>query len=107
MTVHWTNGLVLFFYVFFQGYVVTNIITSIFVDTAISSTNLDREEVIEQKLKERDLMLEKLTEIFHEADEHGSGHITLNDFQEHLRNPRVRAYLRSVDLDVHEASNLF
>lgn len=105
--IHWVHGLALFFYVAFTLFVVTNIITSIFVDTAIQSGNQDREEVIARKLAERDEQLAQMTSIFQDADEDGSGLISLEQFQRHMHDPRVRAYLRSVDLDVTEATSLF
>ncbi len=49
-------------------FVVTNIITSIFVDTAISSSNLTREEIVQDSMRERDYILSKMTAIFQEAD---------------------------------------
>lgn len=107
LDMHWIHGLALFFYVFFTLFVVTNIITSIFVDTALQSTAQDREEVIQRNLRNRDVLLAQMTNIFEEADEHGSGAVSFETFQRHMHDERVRAYLRSVELDVTEARSLF
>mmetsp|Transcript_83653 Transcript_83653/g.132224 ORF Transcript_83653/g.132224 Transcript_83653/m.132224 type:complete len:588 (-) Transcript_83653:86-1849(-) len=105
--IHWTNGCALAFYVFFTLMVVSNILTGIFVDTAIQSASSDREEVIQEQMENQksELMLLKAT--FEEADADKSGQITMKEFQEHLESRSVRAHFASIGIQVHEALGLF
>merc|ERR1712087_713072 len=48
--IHWTNAVVFSFYIFFTVFALTNIITGIFVDTAITSAANDRDEVVQASL---------------------------------------------------------
>jgi Ca2+-binding EF-hand superfamily protein len=105
--IHWMNGCALSFYVFFTLFVVCNILTGIFVDTAIQSASSDREEVIQEQLANQDSELLALRAIFEEADEDGSRHISLKEFETHLRNPRVCAHFASIGIEIRQAVGLF
>ena len=48
-----------------------------------------------------------LKDHFFESDINGDGTITIEEFQTHLKDPKVRAHLASVGLAVHEALGLF
>merc|ERR1740129_2309471 len=101
------HGLLLVFFTFFTIFVVTNIITGIFVDTAIKSAQSDRDQVIEEQIRSRDSELGLMKQFFEEADMDGSGTISEEEFDQHLDDPRIRAHLRSVGLEVDEARGLF
>jgi len=107
LDVHWTNGLVLCFYVFFIMMAVMNIITGIFVDTAIRSAQNDHDEVIQEQLFEEQSKLSHLRRIFKDADTDGSGFITMDEFEAHLTNKEVRAHFGALDLNVDEAWGFF
>jgi len=107
ISIHWTNGLVIAFFVFFTVIVVSNIITGIFVEVAIQSAQSDREEVISEELHSKKSTCSQLKTIFEDADTDGSGTITIEEFECHLRDRRVRAHLASLGLEVDKAQGLF
>jgi len=107
MKVHWSNSVVLVFFVFFTVYALTNIITGIFVDTAIQSAHNDREEVIQTQLLQWETTMQEMKELFSEADGDADGAITFEELMRHLRDERVRAHLAAMGLQLQEAGNLF
>jgi len=107
ITIHWSNGLVIAFFVFFTVLVVSNIITGIFVDVAIQGALNDREEAISEELHSKKNTCWRLKAIFEEADTDGSGAITFDEFERHLSDRRVRAHLASLGIEVDKAEGLF
>jgi len=98
---------VLVVYVFFTIFALTNIITGIFVDTAIQSAQSDRDEVVQANLTSRNATVRRLKELFMEADEDCSGCLSMQELQDHLKDKRVRAYLSAMGLELHEAQGIF
>merc|ERR1740121_432645 len=107
ITIHWSNGVVIAFFVFFTVLVVSNIITGIFVDVAIQGAQNDREEAISEELHSKKNTAWRLKTIFKEADTDCSGAITFEEFERHLSDRRVRAHLASLGLEVDKAEGLF
>jgi len=107
MRIHWSNGVIMCFFVFFTVFSVMNIITGIFVDTATHAAHADREEVIQGQLEHEDATLWQLRNIFIEADIDNSGTITAVEFEDHLKDHRIKAHLQALGLDINEARGLF
>jgi hypothetical protein len=107
LLISWTNAVCLGFFTFFTIFVVTNIITGIFVDTAIQSAQSDREEIIQEQMHSQESELMVLKDMFKETDHDDSGTISAEEFDAHLKDAKVRAHLASVGLAVHEALGLF
>merc|ERR1712113_438988 len=63
--------------------------------------------MIQEKTREKKKYAEKLLGFFNAADTSGDGLITLNEFETFLRDPRVKTYLATLELDAHETKNLF
>lgn len=105
--ISWINSAMIGFFIFFCTVVVMNIITGIFVDTAIQSAQSDRDEIIQEQIHSQESELAKLKQAFLEADNDGSMTITLVEFQDHLKDQHVRAHLASIGLEIHEAMGLF
>jgi len=105
--VHWTNAVFFCFYVFFNAIAVMNIITGIFVDSAIRTAQNQHHEVLQQQMQDQKSQLGALRSIFLEADKDGSGFLTLNDFEEHLKHEAVRANYIALGIDADEAWGFF
>merc|ERR1739841_36787 len=52
-------------------------------------------------------MGKQLKRVFKEADTDGSGTLSWREFEAHLKDERIVAYLSSLELDVSEAHGLF
>merc|ERR1712232_377212 len=84
-------------YVSFALFVLMNIITSTFVDGALRTGEEDRK-------KELMRQMEKLID---EADEDGSGTISWEEFESHLKDPQMQVLLKAIDFDQDDAKHLF
>lgn len=107
LEIHWSNGVVLCFYVFFTVVAVLNIITGIFVDTAIKSAESDRDEVIQEAMHSERSTLLQMQKFFHQADKDKSGTITLDELELQLKNIKVRAHLATLGIEVNDAKDIF
>lgn len=84
-------------YIAFAMFVMLNLVTGIFVDSAQTNVREDR-----------DLdLVNRVRELFLTTDDDHSGCITWQEFQTQLRNPQMEEYFKVIDLDMSEAQNLF
>lgn len=92
-------GLVFAGYIGFIMFSMLNVITGIFVDSALKSSSVECEVD----------MIKLLHDVFElDADGHKEvKRITWDQFETHLEKPQLQAYFKAVDLDVSEARGLF
>lgn len=93
-------GVVFCFYISFVVFAVLNVVTGVFVDNAIKSTELDTDMMIVEANTYRMRITEGFNEVFKSADLDGSGTVEWNEFEEHFANPTVQAYFRQLGLDL-------
>jgi len=94
-------------YTAFWMLAMVNVITGVFVETALASASQDADVVIQEELDKRNSYLNDVKGLFMEADEDNSGLMSWQQFHDLVGDPRVAAYLQSLELDVSEASGLF
>eukprot|EP00929_Paragymnodinium_shiwhaense_P054357 TRINITY_DN27239_c0_g2_i1.p1 TRINITY_DN27239_c0_g2~~TRINITY_DN27239_c0_g2_i1.p1 ORF type:complete len:712 (-),score=180.93 TRINITY_DN27239_c0_g2_i1:330-2465(-) len=102
----WYRLLFLLF-ISFSVFAVVNVVTGVFVESAIQTSGSDKEAIIKEELDSKFRYLQNMQEVFMEMDADGTGGITLDEFQEHLGDQRVIAYFNSLKLDVSDATMLF
>jgi hypothetical protein len=102
---HYTALFLLF--ITFAIFAVVNIVTGIFVESAMESNVVDREMVVQEELATKANYLREMQDIFEEMDTNGSGKITLSEFEGKLNDERVIAYFNFLKLDVSDARTLF
>jgi len=98
------------FFVTFCVYMVANIVTSVFVDSAIQNSTIDREVVILEEMRIKENYLQEMRDIFEEIDSlsgNGDGDISLDEFQNRLQDERVVAYFSHLRIDVSDVVSLF
>eukprot|EP00930_Biecheleria_cincta_P035472 TRINITY_DN24394_c0_g1_i1.p1 TRINITY_DN24394_c0_g1~~TRINITY_DN24394_c0_g1_i1.p1 ORF type:complete len:689 (+),score=98.26 TRINITY_DN24394_c0_g1_i1:23-2068(+) len=93
------------FYIAFCQIGLLNVVTGMFVDSAVATRTHD--EVVETFQTDLNTTTEEVKRIFKEADTDQSGHICFKEFCKHLENPWVRAYFSGLDLDVSDARIIF
>ncbi|CAK0857241.1 unnamed protein product [Prorocentrum cordatum] len=84
-------------YMFFVIFALTNVVTGVFVESALRTAEEDK----------RRQLTHQMTSLFTQADDDGSGTITWDEFQEHLAAPQLQSFLKALDLHVDEARALF
>jgi len=95
------------FYVSFTVFGVMNVLTATFVEAASRISSIDRDLVIQEQMSQTNAHASALRKVFHDADTDGGGQLELEEFEVHLRNTEVVAYLKFLEIDIYEARGLF
>jgi len=98
------------FFVFYVGFVVfgvMNILTAIFVESASSIAEIDKDLVIQEQISRQNSAVNALRRVFYEADADKTQTITRQELEEHLQDEQVMAYLKFLELDIQETRGLF
>lgn len=101
------------FYILFLMYigcfvfVVTNTITSIFVESAIEHSQKDHQFVIQLELEKKHVYVQKLQAFYDEIDTDKQGVISYEKFCEYAEDPRMLAFAASLEIDILNAKQFF
>lgn len=94
-------------YMSFSFVAVVNVVTGVFVDSALQSNQADRELVVQEEIAKQQQFGSKVRKVFEEMDMESEGRITLEDFERRLNDEHVIAYFNALKLDVGDAKKLF
>jgi hypothetical protein len=94
-------------FITFTVFAVVNIVTGVFVDSAMQANTSDREIIVHEELNVRKEYLQSMQQIFEEMDDDERGTISLDEFESKLNDERVIAYFSAMKLDVSDARVLF
>jgi hypothetical protein len=94
-------------FILFCLFAVVNIVTGVFVESALQSNIKDRDIIVHEELQNKKMYLQSMESIFEEMDEDSKGTITLGEFEDKLKDERVIAYFNVLKLDVSDAKILF
>ncbi|CAE7163310.1 unnamed protein product [Symbiodinium pilosum] len=94
-------------YITFALFAVVNIVTGVFVDTALQSSKNDREVVVQEELEQKRDYLQQLRQLFQAIDEDSEGRITREVLQQAFKHETILAYFSSLKIDVPDAATLF
>lgn len=95
------------FYITFTVFAVLNVVTGVFVSSAMEAAAADRDNVIQEEMSRQNSYVNDIKRMFHEADKDRSGTVSASEFESHLNDNRVKAYFNALELDVTEARGLF
>jgi len=93
------------FYVAFCTIGMLNVVTGIFVDSAVTTRTED--EVVDAFKEQMNLRRQEVRRIFTEADVDGVGSLTFEQLKEQFDHPWVKAYFSGLDIDPNEAAIIF
>eukprot|EP00928_Gymnodinium_smaydae_P012185 TRINITY_DN14431_c0_g1_i1.p1 TRINITY_DN14431_c0_g1~~TRINITY_DN14431_c0_g1_i1.p1 ORF type:complete len:651 (+),score=89.62 TRINITY_DN14431_c0_g1_i1:53-2005(+) len=99
--------LLFLFYIAFMTFAVLNVLTGLFCQSAIESTQSDKELAAMQMMAHRDKLVDFMTQLFKEIDDEHSGLLTLTELQCAMECDEVKAYFASVDIDTGDSWTLF
>jgi len=94
-------------YITFMVFGMLNVLTGIFVDSAISAMNNDKDNMIVSQLEERTALISSICSVFRNSDTDGSGLINEEEMNVLLKDNEVTAYLNAIGIDISEARGLF
>lgn len=84
-----------------------NVVTAVFVGTSIQRSQHDAELMIQQELENKDEFVATLQQVFEELDTNASGSLSLNEFEQHISDEKIIAYLSAMDINISHARTLF
>eukprot|EP00440_Ansanella_granifera_P032352 gb/GFBE01035107.1/.p1 GENE.gb/GFBE01035107.1/~~gb/GFBE01035107.1/.p1 ORF type:complete len:671 (+),score=131.93 gb/GFBE01035107.1/:1-2013(+) len=88
-------------------FAVIRVITAIFLRDTLDAANNDAEMLVQEKLAKKAKFVKNLECVFKATDTSGDGAISEDELLAILEDPKVKAYLHALDLEVHEGSALF
>eukprot|EP00440_Ansanella_granifera_P038105 gb/GFBE01041343.1/.p1 GENE.gb/GFBE01041343.1/~~gb/GFBE01041343.1/.p1 ORF type:complete len:609 (+),score=146.40 gb/GFBE01041343.1/:1-1827(+) len=93
------------FYIAFCVVGLFNVVTGVFVDSAVCSRTED--EVVQNYIDGLKSTTSEIKNFFREADKNESGTLTFQEFRDCLEDPLVKAYFSGLDIDPSESSIIF
>jgi len=94
-------------YVFLIVYCVFNVAVSAFVHQTTSAHQEDEAERLRQIRRDKQQYVDKLTQLFEDADEDESGTMTYKEFCAMLKKPALSEQLEELEITVSEAKELW
>jgi len=90
-------------YIAFCGLAVLNVITGVFVNSAIKTREKDHETLMQNMYKLKDLV----GDLWKKLDKTGSGKITITEFENMLEEEDMRAFFGEIEMNAIDAWTLF
>lgn len=84
-----------------------NVITAVFIQTAIKQTETDVELVVAEEMAHRAEFTAVMQQVFMELDQNNSGALSYEEFEEHIEDDKIMAYLQTLELDATQIRSLF
>jgi len=99
----------MFFLVFiaFAVLALLNVITAVFVEAAVQMSQNDRELVVLAEMESKEELISIMQCVFNELDTNDSGALSLDEFERHIDDEKIVAFLNSMGLDVSQVRILF
>jgi hypothetical protein len=94
-------------YIIVTLYGVMNVVTSVFVDSAIMSSQHYKDLIILEKLHAREVAVKHMKEVFKQIDQDNSGTINANELEYFLTDPDLNEYVSALGISVEDSRMLF
>lgn len=94
-------------FITFSVFAVVNIVTGVFVDSAMQANLVDRDIVVYEEMEDKKQYIEEMQQILLALDTDCSGTITLDELTHGLQHEKLKAYFRALKLDLSDATMLF
>jgi len=95
------------FYVTTISLAVLNVVTGLFCNSAIETAYSDQKDSINRSLHEREKYEKDIETLFNELDKDGDGTLSLEEFEDSLRDDRMNAFIKVLDIEVQDAFELY
>jgi hypothetical protein len=86
---------------------VLNVVTSVFVESAMKSAQHYKELLIQENLRNRELKVEHIREVFKAIDMDNSGEISMDEMEFFLTDQHLRTYLEALEISPSDTRLLF
>jgi len=106
-TISWMWTTVFIVYISLAVFGAVNVVTAVFVESAMESTQYFMDLKLEEALSTKQMHLRHLRDLFEVIDEDGSGDITYAELDRVLAHPQFLLYLEHMDKKCEDAIELF
>ncbi|CAE8621739.1 unnamed protein product [Polarella glacialis] len=90
----------------FAIFALLNVVTAVFVETALQRSQNDTELMVQQEMEQKVEFVETMQRIFQELDSNGSGTLSLDEFEQQLDDEHILAFMSTLELDVDQVRML-
>merc|ERR1712137_792802 len=94
-------------FIIFSMFAVLNVVTAVFVDNAVQSSNADRQVIISEERQKHEEFLKSMQQVFEELDTDHTHTISREEFERQVQDEGMVSYFKALDLDVTQARTLF
>eukprot|EP00928_Gymnodinium_smaydae_P038545 TRINITY_DN2656_c0_g1_i1.p1 TRINITY_DN2656_c0_g1~~TRINITY_DN2656_c0_g1_i1.p1 ORF type:complete len:544 (-),score=117.86 TRINITY_DN2656_c0_g1_i1:105-1736(-) len=94
-------------YIFLAIFSLSNIVTGVFVDSAIQSGKDERDVIIQREKKRKEALVTDLRRLLCDLDEDGGGDVSYEEFVEKLANEDVQLHFAAMEIDSSDSHELF
>merc|ERR1719329_1367237 len=84
-----------------------NVITAVFIETAMQQAQNDKELMVQQELADKEKNMSIMQEVYNELDTNNNGEVSFDEFHLHINDERIQAYLQKLELDASQIQMLF
>lgn len=102
---------ILMVFISFTYFAVLNVVTGVFCQTAMENAQNDRDLMMQSLLSDREQFIEKVKQQFSDMftvfDDEGKLGVSFREFESHINEPSVQAYLALLELNTSDAWSLF
>jgi Ca2+-binding EF-hand superfamily protein len=93
-------------FVTFAIFALLNVVTAVFVESAMQRSQNDREFVVQQELDQKLQFMDTMQRVFEELDVDDSGTLTVDEFEKQIQDENILSYLSTLELDVAQVRTL-
>lgn len=94
-------------YIYLFAYGIVNIMNAIFIEAMMENSQSDNQFIIDSELQKKGAYVEKLQSIFDSMNDNGDGEVSFEEFERHVNDDKMIAFLSSLQLDVTDATHFF
>lgn len=99
--------LVFLAYMSFFMFVISNAITSLFVEATLERAARDLYGRVQSELQKKQEYVKNLNVLFEEMDEGKGGLLSLEEFERQVQDPKMVGFLASLDITIRDAARFF
>lgn len=86
---------------------VANVVTSVFVESAVMSAQHHRELIVHEKQEQKEVALWHIANVFRQMDADGSGEISVDEMEYILSEPALSIYIDAIGINADNTRLLF
>jgi len=103
----WEYRMLFLMFITFAVLALLNVVTAVFVGTAMQQSQADRDLIVQEELEHKGDFVTLMQQVFDEIDTNSSGALSLDEFEKHIEDDKILAYLRTLEIDVSQVRTLF